>query len=54
MPPHFIIYIIASIIIGFAGSKRKLGFWGYFFGSIALSPIIGAILVLASDPKKTN
>ncbi len=47
-----VITIIAvSWLIGVLGRRRKMGFWGYFFGSILLTPIIGLLLVLASDPK---
>lgn len=48
----FIHYIIFSIIIGLLGYNRKFGFWGYFFGSLLLTPLIGIILVLASDNRK--
>lgn len=46
-----IIYIIICLIIGLLGVNRKFGFWGYFFGSIVLSPVIGLLLVLASDSR---
>ena len=39
------------VIMGLLGRNRKFGFWGYFFGSIVLTPLIGLILVLASDSK---
>ena len=43
--------ILASVTIGYFGRHRKMGFWGYFFGSIVLTPLIGLILLFASDPK---
>jgi hypothetical protein len=49
-----LIYIFICIVIGFIGSKRKFGFWGYFFGSMILTPPIGLILVLASDKRLTE
>lgn len=49
----FITVIILSVIVGLTGINRKFGFWGYFFASILLSPLIGIILVLASDPRKS-
>lgn len=49
-----IIYICISLIIGLLGYNRKFGFWGYFFGSLVLTPVIGLILVLASDKKKSD
>ena len=50
---HLVIpYIVLSLIVGICGMNRKLGFWGYFFGSILLTPIIGVILVICSDRRK--
>ncbi len=49
------LYLFLCLLIGFLGRNRKLTFWGYFFGSIVLTPVIGLILLFASDPrKKTN
>jgi hypothetical protein len=48
-------WIILSIIIGFVGSGRKIGFWGTFFLSLVLSPLIGLIFALISKEKdKSN
>jgi uncharacterized membrane protein YiaA len=49
---HFAFYILVCFFIGLYGANRKFGFWGYFFGSILLTPVIGLILVLASDKRK--
>lgn len=43
-----------SIVVGLIGRKRKFGFWGYFFASLLLTPIMGFILVVASDRRKPN
>jgi len=48
---HTAIYIAICLLIGLFGANRKFGFWGYFFGSILLTPIIGLLLVLASDKR---
>ncbi len=48
---YFIAYLLVCYFVAFVGQRRKLGFWGYFFGSILLTPVIGILLVLASDPK---
>ena len=45
-----LLYILVAALVGFVGRGRKFGAWGYFFGSILLTPIIGLLLVLASDP----
>jgi hypothetical protein len=47
-----ILYILACFLIAIFGINKKFGFWGYFFGSMLLSPPIGIILLLASDNKK--
>jgi uncharacterized membrane protein len=48
----FLIYVLASLVIAVIGVNRKLGFWGYFFGSLFLTPFVGLILLVASDKKK--
>lgn len=50
------IYISLSLLLGIVGRHRKLGFWGYFFASLALSPLMGLLLLLASDrrPEKSS
>ncbi|MGD9638621.1 MAG: hypothetical protein AB7U85_06140 [Alphaproteobacteria bacterium] len=48
--------VVLSVIVGAIGENRKFGFWGYFFASVLMTPIVGAMLVLASDapPKITK
>lgn len=46
--------IALSFLIGLLGTNRKWGFWGYFFGSILLTPIVGILLIFASDKKPKN
>jgi len=48
------IYIGLSFFVALLGMNRKWGFWGYFFGSLLLSPLIGILLVLASDPRPSD
>lgn len=45
------VYIVLSFIIGLLGCNRKFGFWGYFFCSLALTPFVGVIVLLASDKR---
>ena len=49
----YLIYFTLSLIIGLFGMNKKFGFWGYFFGSILLTPFVGLLLVMASDKKKS-
>ncbi|MFK5986591.1 MAG: hypothetical protein QM479_14370 [Pseudomonadota bacterium] len=46
--------ILISAIIGYLGRHRKMGFWGYFFASIILTPLVGILLVVVSDDKRVK
>lgn len=48
------IVFFICLAIGFFGRHRKLGFWGHFFSSLLLTPFIGLLLLLASDPRKDD
>jgi hypothetical protein len=50
----YIAYFVASLLIGIFGMRRKFGFWGYFFGSLFLSPLIGILLVISSDRRESE
>ena len=45
-------WLIGAILIGFFGRNFRFGFWGYFFASILLTPIVGLIMLLGAIPKK--
>lgn len=47
-----IVYLVICLIIGLAGTNKKMGFYGYFFASIVLTPLIGGLLVLVSESRK--
>jgi len=48
---YLLIYIVFCFLVGLLGKNRKMGFWGYLFFSILLTPIVGLIMVFASDPR---
>lgn len=50
-PVITVVYFISCLVVALAGMNRKMGFWGYFFGSILLTPLIGLLLVLVSSKK---
>ncbi len=52
MPLLILSHIFLSVLVGFLGMNRKFGFWGYLFASLALTPLIGLLLVIASDKRK--
>ena len=47
----FLAIIVLSLIVAFMGINRKFGFWGYFFASVLLTPLVGLCLVLGSDKR---
>jgi hypothetical protein len=47
-------YFLASLLIGILGRNRVMGFWGYFFGSILLTPLMGLLLFLVSAKSGSN
>lgn len=49
----FVIILVLSLFIGLLGINSRLGFWGNFFASLLLTPIVGLLLVIASNGKKT-
>lgn len=48
----YALYLAGSLIVAVLGKNRRFGFWGYLFASLLLSPMIGLILILASDRRK--
>jgi hypothetical protein len=54
LPKIIVVWIVASIVIAFFGSKLRFGFWGYLFASLLLSPILGFLLLAAAIPPKAS
>ncbi len=46
-----IIYVGLCALVAYLGRDRKFGFWGYLAASILFDPVIGLLLVLASDKR---
>jgi uncharacterized membrane-anchored protein YhcB (DUF1043 family) len=42
---YFLVSIAAAFMIAEMGKARKIGYWGAFFVSLLLSPILGIIIV---------
>ena len=45
-----VVYLILCGISAFLGRKRRIGFWGFFFLSILITPIITALFIFAAAP----
>jgi hypothetical protein len=54
--PHLILaavlWLVCCLVIAAFGARYRFGFWGYFFGSVILSPLIGLLLLLAAIPPR--
>lgn len=48
---YALVYVVGCLLVALVGSNRKLGFWGYLFFSLLLTPVVGLITVLASDTR---
>jgi hypothetical protein len=42
---------LVAALIGYLGKDRKFGFWGNFFVSLILTPVIGLLVFFAQSPK---
>ena len=49
----FFAFLAGSLAFAVFGSNRKFGFWGYFFASLLFTPLIGVLLVIASDKRSS-
>lgn len=55
MYPHILLtivpYVLLCWLLAFFGRELKFGFWGNFWVSIVLTPIVGIIVILAQDKR---
>jgi hypothetical protein len=49
-----LIYVGLCLLIAWVGKRRPLGFWGYFFASIILTPIVGCLLLAAAGKTRAR
>ncbi len=54
MIPIVLAWLVGSVIIAYLGRHLRFGFWGYFFASILLTPIIGLLLLIAAVPPRRS
>jgi hypothetical protein len=52
MVPLVVIWLFLAMVIGWLGRNLRFRFWGYFFASILLTPVIGLLLLVAAVPVK--
>ena len=47
-----VLWVVGSLLVGFLGRGRVLGFWGFFLGSLVLSPILCLLLLFITRTKE--
>lgn len=47
-----VVWLLGAVVIGFLGRNLRFRFWGYFFVSILLTPVIGLLMLIAAIPPK--
>jgi hypothetical protein len=50
MPLVVIIYLLLCLLVGVLGRGRSMGVWGWFFFSVLLTPLVGALALLILGP----
>jgi hypothetical protein len=45
-------WVLLSLLIAILGHRYRFGFWGYLFGSLLLTPLLGLLLLIAAVPPK--
>ena len=45
-----VVYVILSLGVGFLGRRRRIGFWGFVFLSILLTPLITGLFIFFAAP----
>ena len=46
-----LVYLALCYVCALLGENRKFGFWGYLICSIIFTPLVGLVLLLASDER---
>ncbi|HUI78258.1 MAG TPA: hypothetical protein VLY24_10085 [Bryobacteraceae bacterium] len=47
-----IAYMALCVVAGFAGRHRRIGFWGFLFFSVLITPILGLLFMYFAAPRK--
>jgi hypothetical protein len=50
--PLIAVYVVLSLLVGYLGRGRSIGFAGYFVLSLIISPLIMALVLLVGMPRK--
>ena len=45
-------YVVFAILVGLCGSQRRMGFTGTFLLSLAITPVLGLLMLLITGPSR--
>ena len=45
-----LVYLLLCGVSAFLGRRRRIGFWGFYFLSIIVTPLITALFIFAAAP----
>ncbi len=49
-----VIVVLSALVIGFLGRRHRFGFWGYFFATLLLTPVVGLLMLIAASGSKVD
>jgi len=53
LPPFFAhpVYLLACVLLGIAGRRRRAGFFGFLIMSFLLTPLIALFILVVAGPR---
>jgi hypothetical protein len=52
MAAAILVYILACLLTGFAGTHRRMGFWGTFFLALITTPLVVLLVLFITGPSR--
>ena len=53
-PETLVGYVALAVLAGFLGRRRLIGFWGFFFLSLMVTPLVTLFFLFVSAPVKRS
>ena len=47
-----VLYLLLCLVVGFLGRRRRMGFWGFVFLSVMLTPLVTSLFIFFAAPVK--
>ena len=47
-----LVYVVLCMVVGFFGRRRLIGFWGFVFLSVMLTPLVTGLFIFFAAPVK--